>query len=362
MQNDKTLERIKTLTELHGAPGFEEQVRAFMKKEMTPYVDEFVTNHMGGFFGIKKSKKANAKRVMIAAHMDEIGFMVTNITSNGMLQFTNLGGVANDIWQGQRLQVKNRKGQNVVGVVANIPKHFRTGNEAAPEIKDLMLDIGAESDNEVRERGIEIGDTIVPYAPFTQLTEHRFSAKAWDNRYGCVIAIEILELLKDVELDVDLYVGANVQEEVGLRGAKASAELIQPDVAFVVDCSPANDIKGKQQLSGELGKGTLIRIKDGTMILQPTFRDYLLNLTERYDINHQYYISPGGTDGGEIHKANQGIPTAVIGVCARYIHSTNAIFDIRDYFSARQLLKQAIINLDDNQINTLQFQNEGENL
>lgn len=115
-----------------------------------------------------------------------------------------------------------------------------------------MLDIGATSANEVRQRGIEIGDTIVPDTTFTQLSKYRFSAKAWDNRYGCLIAIEILELLKDIELDVDLYVGANAQEEVGLRGAKASAELVQPDVAFVVDCSPANDIKGPNQLSGAL--------------------------------------------------------------------------------------------------------------
>ena len=196
MENDKTLFRIKTLTELHGAPGFEEEVRDYMKQEMTPFVDEVITTHMGSIFGVKKSKKQNAKRVMIAAHMDEIGFMITNITQNGMLQFTNLGGVSNDIWQGQRLQVKNRKGEKIVGVVSNIPKHFRTGNEAVPEIKDLMLDIGAESDKEVRSRGIEIGDTIVPFTPFTQLSEHRYSAKAWDNRYGCVLAIEILELLK----------------------------------------------------------------------------------------------------------------------------------------------------------------------
>lgn len=355
IDHKQTLERIKTLTELHGAPGFEEEIKTYMQAQMEPYVDEFVANRLGGFYGVKKSKKPNAKRVMVAAHMDEVGFMITNITDNGMIQFTNLGGVAGDIWQGQRLSIKNRKGDKVIGVVSNIPKHFRTGREGTPEIKDLMLDIGAESAEEVRQRDVEIGDTIVPYTPFMQLSEHRYSSKAWDNRYGCVLAIEILELLKDIDLDVDLYVGANVQEEVGLRGAKAAAELIDPDIAFVVDCSPANDIKGKQQLSGELGEGTLIRIKDGTMILRPTFRDYLLQLVQEYQIKHQYYISPGGTDGGEIHKANIGIPTAVIGVCARYIHSTDAVFDIRDYHAARELLQQAIINLDDTQINTLQY-------
>lgn len=151
-----TLQRIQTLTELHGAPGFEEEVKNYMTQQMAPYVDEFIENRMGGFFGVKKSKNPNAKRVMIAAHMDEIGFMITNITKNGMIQFTNLGGVANDIWQGQRLVIKNRNGDKIIGVVSNIPKHFRTGSEGAPEIKDLTLDIGAQNEDEVRERGIEI--------------------------------------------------------------------------------------------------------------------------------------------------------------------------------------------------------------
>ena len=121
--------------------------------------------------------------------------------------------------------------------------------------------------------------------------------------------------------------------------------------------APANDIKGKQQLSGVL-EGTLIRIKDGTMILKPLFRDYLLKLAEENQIAYQYYISPGGTDGGEIHKENEGIPTAVIGVCARYIHSTDAVFDIRDYFSARHLLKESIIHLTSGQIQQLQYGKE----
>jgi glutamyl aminopeptidase len=356
IDKNKTLERMKTLTELHGAPGFENDVKTYIKEQLTPYVDEFVYDRMGGIYGVKKSKKNNGKRVMVAAHMDEVGFMVTHITDNGMLKFTNLGGVASDIWQAQRLKVKSRAGEEISGIVSNIPKHFRTGSEGAPKIEDLMLDIGCESAEEVRARNIEIGDSIVPDTPFTQLSEHRFNSKAWDNRYGCLIGIELLELLKDVELDVDLYVGANVQEEVGLRGAKAAAELIKPDVAFVVDCSPANDMKGKNELSGALGEGTLIRIKDGTMILKPTFRDFLLDVASTNSINHQYYISPGGTDGGEIHKANEGIPTAVIGVCARYIHSTNSVFDYRDYEAARALLSKSIESLNDNKIEALQYQ------
>ena len=357
ISKQKTIERMKILTELHGAPNFEHDVRAYLKNEMAPYVDDFIDDRMGGFYGIKKSKQPNARRVMVAAHMDEIGFMVTQITKNGMIKFTNLGGVANNIWQSQKLVVKNRQGELITGVIANIPKHFLTGNEKEATIESLMLDIGSESEEDVRARGIEIGDSIVPYSPFEQLSEHRFVGKAWDNRYGCLIGIELLEKLQDVELDFDLYVGANVQEEVGLRGAKAGAQLVDPDVAFVVDCSPANDLNGKQSnLSGELGGGTLIRIKDGTMLLKTAFRDYLLLLSEKYDIKHQYYISPGGTDGGEIHKANIGIPTAVIGVCARYIHSTNTVFDIRDYFAARELLLKSVEHLTEERIKTLQYE------
>ncbi|MCU5746135.1 M42 family metallopeptidase [Staphylococcus sp. SQ8-PEA] len=355
IEKARTLQRIKKLTELHGAPGFEADVKEYLIEEMSPYVDEFVYNRLGGFYGVKKSKKSNARRVMVAAHMDEIGFMLTHITENGMLQFTSLGGVAPDIWQGQRLKVKTRFNIEFTGVVANIPKHFRTGSEGTPKIEDLMLDIGETSDKAVRDRGIEIGDSIVPDTILTQLSEYRYTAKAWDNRYGCLIGIEILELLKDVELDVDLYVGANTQEEVGLRGARPSVELIDPDLAFVVDCSPANDIKGQQQLSGEIGKGTLIRIKDGTMLLSSNFRDYLLDLVKNYDIAHQYYISPGGTDGGEIHKANIGVPTAVIGVCARYIHSTESVFDLRDYEAARELLLRSITHLNEDIIHFLQY-------
>ena len=355
IDKQKTLERMQALTELHGAPGFEDDVKDYMIQQMKPFVDDFVYNRLGGFYGVKRSKKKNAKRVMVAAHMDEVGFMLTNITDNGMLQFTNLGGVATDIWQGQRLQVKTREGKSYVGVVSNIPKQFQTQGDRPPKIEDLMLDIGSASADEVRERGIEIGDSIVPYTPFTQLSEHRYTSKAWDNRYGCLIGIELLEMLQDVELDVDLYVGANVQEEVGLRGARPSAELIDPDIAFVVDCSPANDMQGKQKLSGQIGAGTLIRIKDGTMILKPNFRDYLLQLADDHQITHQYYISPGGTDGGEIHKANIGVPTAVIGMCARYIHSTESVFDIRDYEAARALLYQSVTQLDEEQIELLQY-------
>ncbi|MBI5974269.1 M42 family metallopeptidase [Staphylococcus canis] len=353
--SQKTIERMKTLTELHGAPNFEHQVRQYLKQEMRPFVDEFIDDRMGGFYGIKKSGNSNAKRIMVSAHMDEIGFLVTEVTQYGFIKFTALGGVANDIWQGQRLKILTSNNEEIIGVVANIPKHFRSGQEAQPKIESLLLDVGAENKDEVFERGIQIGDPIVPHTELLQLSEHRFASKAWDNRYGCLIALEILEKLKDENLDFDLYVGANVQEEVGLRGAEVASRLVNPDIAFVVDCSPANDMNGRQGLSGVLGEGALLRIKDGTMLLKPSFKTFLTDIASKNHIKYQHYISPGGTDGGVIHKSNIGVPTAVIGVCARYIHSSDAVFDIRDYNQAKAWLYASIKALDDETIKTLQY-------
>lgn len=356
VMTNSTIDKIKTLTEMHGAPNFEHRVREYMKKMMAPYVDEFVDDRMGGFYGVKRSGRPNAKRVMVAAHMDEIGFMITEVTPQGFIKFTDLGGVANDIWQGQRLKIMTQQDEEIIGVVANIPKHFRSGNEQAPRIEDLLLDIGESDADGVFSRGIQIGDVMVPHTELLQLSEYRYAAKAWDNRYGCVIALELLEQLKDETLDFDLYVGANVQEEVGLRGAEAAARLVDPDVAFVVDCSPANDMKGRQGLSGVLGEGALLRIKDGTMLLKPAFKTFLQDVALRHDVAYQHYISPGGTDGGAIHKANIGVPTAVIGVCARYIHSTDAVFDIRDYQAAKLWLTASIQTLNLETIERLQYQ------
>lgn len=349
---EQLLNTIKTLTELHGAPGHERLVRNYLIERLSPLADEVMQDGLGGVFFVKKSKHAHAKRVMIAAHMDEVGFMVTDITSKGLLKFTPIGGWPADVLQAQKMKVLTRDNQTLSGVIGSVPAHFRTGKEATPQIKDMLLDVGAASKEEVLDMGIQVGDSIVPAVDFEQLTDNRFLCKAWDNRYGCTIIIDIFEALKSTDLPFDLYVGANVQEEVGLRGAGPSANMIKPDLAFVVDCSPANDT-ASDNANGRLGDGTLVRIIDRTMILKPSFKDWLVDIYTENNINHQYYTSPGGTDGGVIHTALHGIPTAVIGVPARYIHSNHTIFDIRDYYAARDGLLALLKAIDAEKIEYL---------
>ena len=211
----------------------------------------------------------------------------------------------------------------------------------------MTIDVGAESREEVLKMGIHEGAFVTPKTTFEQLTENRIMSKAVDNRYGCVIITEILEQFADKELDINLVVCATVQEEVGLRGAKIAANMIKPDVCFVVDCSPANDMDGSATSNGRLGEGFLIRLVDRTMVLRPNMREKLIRLAEENEIKYQYFTSPGGTDAGEIHQVLNGVPTAVIGICARYIHTHNAVFDIRDYYAAKAILGKLIETIDD---------------
>ena len=344
---EKAIKRFKELTMLDGASGFEREVSSYLEEKLKDYADEIKYDNLGGIYAIKKSKKENAKTVMVAAHMDEVGFQVTKILPNGFLKFETLGGFREDVLLAQKFTVTSYEGKKFTGVIASIPKHFTGLNAQNVKISDMTIDIGASSKEEVYEIGIREGAFVTPKTEFERLTDYRFMTKAVDNRYGCVIITELLEELKDVELDVNLVVCATVQEEVGLRGAKIAANMIKPDVVFVVDCSPGNDMDGGVNANGKLGEGFLVRLQDRTMVLRPNMREKLVALAQSNDIKYQYYTSPGGTDGGEFHQALHGIPTAVIGICARYIHTHNAVFDIRDYLAAKDILKVLATTIND---------------
>lgn len=356
--SDKTLKRMKTLTELHGAPGFEDKVRTYLRAELGKYADEIITDGLGGVFAVKKSGKRDAPKVMVAAHMDEVGFMITQLTKNGMIKFAPLGGWSTDVMLSHKFKVRTSEDKEITGIIGSVPVHFRKGDSnGKTEIKDMLLDVGADSLEELEKMGIHPGDSIVPDVDFQVMEDTgKLLAKAWDNRYGCLIAIEALEALKDTELDCDLYIGANVQEEVGLRGAKVSSNLVKPDVAFVVDCSPGNDMLGKDDDIGKIGEGTLIRIMDKTMILSKPMRDYLLETAGTHDIKHQYYQSPGGTDAGSIHVSGEGVISAVVGICARYIHTSHSIINHSDYLHAKTMLTELIKGINPEKVEELRGQ------
>ncbi|MFD5263973.1 M42 family metallopeptidase [Bacillus wiedmannii] len=352
--NKETLQLFRTLTELQGASGFEHDVRRFMKQELSKYADEIVQDGLGSVFGLKKGDETGP-RVLVAGHMDEVGFMVTQITKNGMLRFQTLGGWWSQVLLAQRVQVMTKNGP-VIGVVGSISPHLLSDAQRAKpmDIKNMLIDIGADSYEDAIEIGVKPGQQIVPICPFTPMAnEKKIMAKAWDNRYGCGLAIELLKELKDETLPNTLYSGATVQEEVGLRGAQTAANMIQPDIFYALDASPANDASGDKTQFGQLGKGALLRIYDRTMVTHRGMREFILDTAETHNIPYQYFISQGGTDAGRVHTSNSGIPSAVIGVCARYIHTHASILHVDDYAAAKELITKLVRATDKTTLETI---------
>ncbi|WP_445489404.1 M42 family metallopeptidase [Niallia sp. 03133] len=345
--NEQTLELFRALTELPGAPGNEHAVRCFMREQLGLYSDEIIQDKLGSIFGVKKGK-ADDPIVMVAGHMDEVGFMVTAITENGMLRFQPLGGWWSQVLLAQRVQIMTDNGP-ITGVIASIPPHLldEAQRNKPMEIKNMLIDIGADDKEDALTIGIKPGQAILPICPFTPLAnKKKIMAKAWDNRYGCGLAIELLKEMKGVELPNNLYSGATVQEEVGLRGAQTAANMIKPDVFYALDASPANDTTGDKKQFGQLGKGALLRIYDRTMVTHKGLREFVLDTAESNNIAYQYFVSPGGTDAGRVHVSNEGVPSTVIGICSRYVHTSASIIHIDDYAAAKELLINLVKSTD----------------
>jgi putative aminopeptidase FrvX len=353
--NGDTLSLFRALTEMPGAPGFEQDVRKFMRSQLEPLSDNIVTDQMGSIFGVK-SGDPEGPVVMVAGHMDEVGFMVTQITESGMIKFIALGGWWNQVLLAQRLQIITPYGP-VVGIVGSTPPHLLDeGARNKPvDITQMYIDIGADDRKDAERIGILPGQPIVPVSTFTPLANpKKILAKAWDNRYGVGLAIELMKTLQSRKHPNIVYSGATVQEEMGLRGAQTAAQLINPDVAFVLDASPANDSSGDKSAFGQLGKGALLRLLDRSMITHRLMVEWIRDTAQTCGIPYQTYISPGGgTDAGKIHLHHQGVPTAVIGIPARYIHTSAAIIHTDDYEAAKQLLIKLITTCDRTTVNTI---------
>lgn len=352
--NESTRELFRTLTEFPAAPGFERELRAWVKNALSPYTDEFVQDRLGSLFAVLRGKE-EGPRVMVAGHMDEVGFMVTGITEAGMIRFQPLGGWWSQAILAQRLQIITDNGP-IIGVVGSTPTHLLDEAQRSKpvDIKSMYIDIGADNKAEAESFGIRPGQQIVPICEFTPLANpKKIMAKAWDNRYGVGLAIELVKALHGEQLPNIVYVGATVQEELGLRGARTAANLIQPDIFFGLDASAANDMTGDRSQFGQLGQGALLRIFDPTMLTHRGMVEYVQDTAETHKIKYQYFVSPGGTDAGQVHLSGIGVPSTIIGICSRYIHTSSSIIHTDDYEAARELLIKLVKGLDRTTLNTI---------
>ncbi|WP_417899373.1 M42 family metallopeptidase [Bacillus haimaensis] len=356
---DETLTMLKDLTDAKGIPGNEKEPRDVMRKYITPFADEVMTDGLGSLIA-KKIGKADGPKVMVAGHLDEVGFMVTNIDDRGFLRFQTVGGWWSQVMLAQRVTIVTSKG-DVTGVIGSKPPHIlpAEARKKPVDIKDMFIDIGASSREEAQEWGVRPGDQVVPYFEFTVMNnEKMLLAKAWDNRIGCAIAIDVLKHLKDADHPNVVYGVGTVQEEVGLRGAKTSANLIQPDIGFGVDVGIAGDTPGvteKEALS-KMGKGPQIILYDASMISHKGLRDFVTGVADEMDIPYQFdSVAGGGTDSGAIHLTAQGVPALSITIATRYIHSHAAMLHRDDYENAVKLIAEVIKRLDRETVERLTF-------
>lgn len=338
--DDKLFQRIKELTELQGVSGYERNVREYMVEKMELLVDEIHVSDLGNVYGIIKSKNEDAPKLMISAHMDEVGFMVTTIHNNGTMSVTPIGGWNVYAVSAQRYTLQTNKGNYPIVSSAVAPHLLRGGQASQLKPEDIRFDAGFESKEEAESFGVRPGNTIVPDVETIYAANKKsIIGKAWDNRYGCVAVLDLLDYVQGKELEFDLIIGANVQEEVGLRGVRGAVHRYQPDLFLAVDCSPAADAEGGREVQGRLGDGFLLRVQDPGMLTHRALIDYIIDLADEREIDYQYFFSKGGTDAGAAHTMNEGIISGVIGVPARYIHGHQSLYRISDYQAAIAMLQ-----------------------
>jgi endoglucanase len=336
---------LRKILEAPGIPGYESQIAKIMHDEFKKTCDEAGIDNFGNV--IAKKGKGKTK-IMLAAHMDEIGLMVKHITKEGFLYFIKVGGIDDRILPAQRVIVKAKKG-DCLGIIGAKPPHLQKEEERKKPLKyeDMFIDIGCKS-KEDAEKKIQIGDVVIFEPNSGVLNGNLYYGKAIDDRIGCFALIKIMEKLK---VDAEVYAVATTQEEVGLKGARTSAFKIDPDYAIAIDTNCAGDTPQitERESSLKLGEGVAITIIEASgrgLIVNEKIKNLLIDTAKKNKIKYQVDVIEGGmTDGAMIYMNREGVPTGVLSIPTRYIHSPTGVFNIEDLNSAVELAIKAVENL-----------------
>jgi len=340
---------LKEMSDAFGVSGYESDVFGILKTRMESHAD-IKRDGIGSFIATKKGQSERPK-IMFAAHMDEIGFIVKEVTKDGFLKFIPIGGWYACNLPGLRVRVRTKKGVLVPGVIGLKPIHDLSPEERkkVPDMEKMYIDIGATTNFDIKEKfGIRPGDPIVPDASFIQMENHDLlMAKAWDDRVGCALLVDLLNNLVAIEHPNTVYLTGTVQEELGLRGAKTSANAIAPDIGFALDVSICRDTPGNENDTPEkLGAGVGILIHDRTMVPHTKLRDFVCELADLNNIPYHFTSIKGGYDTGAIHVSNFGVPCLALGIPTRYVHTGSSIISIEDYEHILNLITLLVKNID----------------
>lgn len=326
----KTL--IRKLCQAYGPSGNEEQIREVLIGEIRPLVDEYHIDILGNLIGVRRASDGNGKRIMLAAHMDEIGVIVTHIDDKGFLRFAPIGGVLTAALVGARVVFAN----GVEGTFGAEGKPLLSSQPAADQV---FLDVGATSKEDIP---VSIGDAAAFRHQFSDLGG-RLIAHNFDDRIGCAVLVETLRTLEETPHEV--YAVFTTQEEVGTRGARTSAFGINPDIAIAIDVTTTGDTPEAHPMAVELGKGPAIKVKDRQMLAHPGVKRLLVEAAEREDIPYQLEVLEfGTTDAMAIQVTREGVPAGVVSIPSRYVHTPSQMVDLADVQRAAQLLVSVLSN------------------
>ena len=350
--NQNELNILKELVESFGPAGFERETTNIVKKHVNEFADEIKTDKLGSVM-FKLNGNAEKPVIMIPGHVDEVGFIISGIDKSGFLTFNPLGGWFDQVLLAQRVTVRTHKG-DFMGVVATKPPHLLGPDEKSKVVtKDKMfIDCGFSSKDEAEAEGFRIGDPVVPISHFSLIQNGKLAmGKAFDDRIGAFAAMIALKRIKEQGIDhPNTVVGvATTQEEVGLRGARTAAHVVNPDVSLVCEVDISGDVPGikVQEAPTKMGKGVSIVTYDGSLIPPQALKDFVIKVAEETKIPYQLSsISGGGTDGGVIHMTRSGVPSIVLGVSTRHIHSHVGILSIKDVEHLVNLLIEIIKRMD----------------
>jgi endoglucanase len=336
---------LKELTDAAGVSGAEGEVRKIILNAIKDHVTDIRIDTLGSILAVKKGTGKSDLRVLVCAHMDEVGFMITGFESDGTLKFSAVGGIDSRILPALRVEVGKDR---IAGVIPWKPIHFSWREKTVKKIDSFRIDIGASSKSSA-EGKVKLGDRAVFATKTIELSDTVIRGKAFDDRAGCA---ELIELCKGAPLPFDLLVAFTVQEEVGLRGAKVLGESLQPDAAIVLETTACHETPQDNDESDvttvtKMGHGPVINVMDRASFGHPGLRDHFVNVAEKSGIPYQFR-SPqyaGGTDAGAIHTSIAGIPSLTVSLPGRYIHSPNSILNLEDFSNGVTLIRQALMEL-----------------
>lgn len=350
MDKKTKLAWLKRYSEANAVSGFEAPMKELLQERLAGKA-EVSYDKLGSVVFTSAAADEAAPKIMLASHMDEIGFMVKHITKEGFLKFVCLGGWWEQVMLSQRVTVHGSKG-DLVGVIGSKPPHILTPEERTKVVqkRDMYIDIGAKDEKEARKLGVFEGCPVTPYAEMAVMGDGKtLLGKAWDNRIGCAVMADVMDNIAGTKHPNTVYGVATVQEEVGLRGAQTSVNLLKPDVAFVIDTCVAGGTPGVSDdvAPAKIGEGIAVTIFDAGMIPNTALRDFAQKVAKDMKIPTQISISEGGaTDGGRIHLHGDGVLTLTFSIPTRYIHSHQSVIHLDDYEGAVKLITAMIEKLD----------------